>query len=72
MFEDKINLVCKAIRETREYAVAQALSAYKSKLRKAWNERVEEVKQGLDEEYGVMHSFTPNYEGIFDALLKDL
>jgi hypothetical protein len=55
-----------------EQVKSEALSAYKSKLKKAWDERVEEVKQGLDEEYGKNHSYSPNYEGIFDALLKDL
>lgn len=39
-------------------------------LENDWNIRIEEVKYGLDEEYGKSHSYSPNYEGIFDDILE--
>ena len=38
----------------------------KKELKAKWDNRIEEVKKGLDEEYGESHSYYPNYEGIFD------
>ena len=51
--------------------IPQALATYKQQLIGRWNKRIEEVKQGLDEEYGKGHNYTPNYEGIFIDLIQE-
>src|ERR1035437_4700647 len=62
----------KVISLIMKQAGQEALDVYRGKLKKEWNERIEEVKQGLDETYGSNHNYTPNYEGIFEELLESL
>src|ERR1035437_718948 len=50
--EKEIQKALKHITKTMNEVEAQALDVYRGKLIKEWNERIEEVKQGLDETYG--------------------
>ena len=54
----------KAIQEVREETIKE--------IKDKWNTRIEEVKQGLKEEYANQPYYEPNYEGIFEDILDTL
>ena len=70
---NKLNL-CKSCGKMANHKTENCpivVATYKQQLIGRWNKRIEEVKQGLDEEYGKGHNYTPNYEGIFIDLIQE-
>jgi hypothetical protein len=39
-------------------------------IRTEWHERIDEVIDGLEEEYGKSNQYSPNYEGIIEDLFE--
>ena len=50
--------------------IDEAERAMVKKIRTEWHQRIDEVKDGLEEEYGTNGNYSPNYEGIIESIFE--